>query len=123
MKKTKLYYIETTLNGYVFYKYEIKSYEDYKEGKIDLEDLIYGHMTIVDSFGNEENYPDDCAGNLEELETFIEKTSSKNLKDFQEDNHLNVRPDTYIEYYRTDSVGWYDDRYIGLRFYEEDVIK
>lgn len=99
----KIYYIETTLNGYVIKKIQIceyKKHENYcgelrfKRGRYEIE------------------YYDEIAGDWEDLDLFLECGNHNDCNDYED--VLGTKSNIYLEYYKTLSLGYYEDRYIGL---------
>lgn len=101
----KIYYIETTRNGKVFNKTEIC---DYVLGKDYIDDLLFTRD------GEEVNYYEDVAGMMDDLDLFLKKGNHNHCEEYEEDNHLGTKKNVYLEYWYTDVLGYYEDRYIGL---------
>jgi hypothetical protein len=103
MRKKKIFYIETTLNGYVFKKIPICDYEVGKDycGELNFE---------LD--GEEKEYYEDVAGDYDELDRFLKRGSNLDCKEY--DNVIGTKPHVYLEYFYTTSMGWFDDRFVGI---------
>ena len=103
--KTNINYIETTLNGYVVKRIKICRYSPDKDflGKLrfKLDD------EIVD-------YHEEIAGDYDEIDKFLEYGSHENIISYQDVNHLNTKENVYLEYWKTDTLGWFEDKYVGL---------
>lgn len=99
----KVYYIETTLNGYIIKQVEICEWES---GKDFIEDLIF--MRDEDEI----DYYNDIAGNFDDLDIFLRYADSTRCEDYYDD--LGVRSNIYLEYWLTNLTGYYEDRFIGL---------
>lgn len=104
----KINYIETTLNGYVFVRIPIC---DYIPGKDYMGDLVF---TREDE---EVNYYEDISGDMDELDAFLKRGSHLDCEDY--DDVLGTERNTYLEYWYTNRLGYYTDRYIGLEIREE----
>lgn len=98
----KIKYIETTLNGYIIKKVEICDWDRTKD--------LTGMLTFEQD-GEEVEYYNDIAGNMDELDEFL-KTGSNNIEGY--DKAINTKENIYMEYWLTNTVGYYTDRYIGL---------
>ena len=105
MKDKNINYIETTLNGYVIKRVKICEYEKDKD--------YYGELKFKLN-GEEKDYHEDFCGDYSELDKFIENKSHYGLISYQDVNHLDTHENVYLEYWKTDSVGWYEDKYIGI---------
>lgn len=101
----KLYYIETTLNGYVIKKIPICEFIPRKD--------YCGELHFKDSEGEVEYY-DKFSGSWDELDRFLKRGNHEDCKEYQEDNHLQTKSNVYLEYWYTDVLGYYRDRYIGI---------
>ena len=99
----KIYYIETTLNGYVFKRIEICDWD---------KDLDYVDKLIFKLDDEEVNYYEDIAGDMDELDAFLRTANHGYCEDY--DDVLGTKRNTYLEFWKTTILGYYDDRYIGL---------
>lgn len=101
----KIYYIERLRNGFTFRRLPIC---EYVEGKDYVEELIF------DKDGEEVDYYQDIAGNYDEVDLFLSKGTNKSCNEYDLEDHLGTKSNVYLEYWYTDVLGYYDDRYIGL---------
>lgn len=108
----KIYYIETTLNGYVIKKIEIC---DFKKGK------DYCGLLDFERDGEEIEYYNDIAGSWDDIDQFLEYGIKHDCEEYED--ILDTKDNIYLEYWYTNSLGYYDDRYIGLMVGEEIVWK
>lgn len=99
----KLYYIETTLNGYIIKETELC---DWVSGKDYIEDLYFTRD------GEEVDYYNDIAGDLDDLDNFLKYADSSKCDNYED--VLGGKPNVFLEYWLTTTLGYYDDRYIGL---------
>ena len=101
--KRQIFYIETTLNGYVLKQIEICEWKrDYEF----IEDLLFTRD------GEKVDYYQDLAGDMDELDTFLKYANCNDCEDYE--NYINNEPNVYLEYWLTNSLGYYEERYIGL---------
>jgi len=105
MGKLSINYIETTLNGHIIKRVKIA---DFIKGKDYLCELKFN----LD--GKDLEYYDDIAGDWEDLELFLYRGNHSDCISYSYENHLNTKENVYLEYYITDSLGYYEDRYIGI---------
>lgn len=103
----KLYvnYIETTLSGEINKRITICEFE---AGKDYLGELKFN----LD--GEEVEYYEKFSGDYSWTDKFFEDQSTEDLTDYQDDNDINVPVNVMLEFWKTDQLGWYDDRYVGL---------
>jgi hypothetical protein len=105
MNAKSIYYIETTLNGYITKKIKITEWDKKKD--------YYGELTF--NYENQDyEYYNDFSGDTDELDKFLKHGFHSACRKYQNENHLETKPNVYLEYWKTDSVGWYDDRYVGI---------
>lgn len=102
MKNKKIYYIETTLNGYITKRVEIAEWSRKKD---------YSGELWFEHEGEEKEYYEDIAGMMDELDEFL-RTGSNVIDGY--DNELGTKENVYLEYWYTSVLGYYDDRYIGI---------
>src|SRR5690554_6239743 len=112
--KMNINYIETTLNGYIIKRIKIC---EYRPGKDYLFDLSF------ELGGEEVEYCEEFSGDLDELDAFLETGSNESIIAYQDVNHLNTKSNVYLEYWKTDSLGWFEDRYVGLEISNKEEIK
>ena len=94
----KIYYIETTLNGYIIKKTPICDWE---------RNIDYIDKLIFIRDDEEINYYEEITGDMDELDDFLRRGK-------RSENNKDDKSNVYMEHYLTDSVGYYIDRYIGL---------
>ncbi len=116
--KYSLYYIETTLNGYITKKCPIL--KNVSRGEIaDLspydENMYFrldGQEVDINSASGDEidiSEYSSIAGDFDELEAFLQFGKPNVGEDFD------CSHNTYLEFWRTESLGYYDDKYVGLK--------
>lgn len=98
----KINYIETTMNGYVIKRIKICNYE---KGKDYIEDLIFQ----LD--GEEVNYYDEIAGNMDLLDEFLAK-GTNNINNYE--SALGEQDNIFLEGWRTLQLGDIENKFIGL---------
>lgn len=103
MKTKKIYYIETTLNGYIIEKTPIC---DYVKGKDYCGELFFK----LD--GEEIEYYNDIAGDLNDLDLFLSFGNNQDCEDY--DDRLGTKSNVYLEYWKTLVLGYYDNKFIGI---------
>lgn len=103
--KTNINYIETTLNGYITKRIKIAEYDSKKDYCGEL------HFKLDDK---DVEYYEEFAGEWDDIDKFISNKSHYGLIGYQDNNHLHTKENVYLEYWKTDSLGWYDDKYVGL---------
>jgi len=94
----KIYYIETTLNGYITKKIEICDWVRNKDymGKLKFEYDIYGEIV---------EYYEDIAGDYDDLDIFLSNADSTKCENY--DDILGGKPNVYLEYWLTTVLGYY----------------
>lgn len=107
--KTKLYFIVTTLNGYVIERVKLADYEN--ESVDDILNKLH-EETFKSKHIGKFNYVDDVAGNLDDLELFIQNKNNRKCKAV-ENMIFSIKDNCYIETHHTD-IGYYPDFYVGL---------
>lgn len=98
----KVYYIETTLNGYITKEIEIADWSRH-------EDLI-GEMNF-NRDGEELEYYNDIAGDMDQLDEFL-RHGIHHVDGYEDE--LGTEENIYLEYWYTNLLGYYTDKYIGL---------
>lgn len=98
----KIYYIETTLNGYIIKEIEIA---DWTTG------IDYSDKLVFDLDGNEVDYYEEIAGMMNDIDIFL-KTRSNDIDGYK--NEIGIKSNYYLEYWLTNSLGYYDNKYVGL---------
>lgn len=98
-------YIETTLNGYITKRIKLA---DYVKGKDYCGELFF------EMDGEEWEYYNDVCGDFDILDEFLAKGSNVDIVEYQEENHLGTKENVLLEYYKTDMIGFYTDKYIGI---------
>ena len=96
-----VYDIETTINGYVLKKTKICKWES---GKDFMDDLVFKRD------GEEVDYYNDIAGDFDDLDNFLKYADNTKCENYEGID----KPNAYLEYWLTDTLGYYPDRYIGL---------
>lgn len=99
----KVYYIETTLNGYLIKKIEISNYISNKDY---VEELTFNRD------GEDVDYYNDITGDWDDLDEFLKHGSNNQCENY--DYNKGDKPHVYMEHWLTDTLGYYTDRYIGL---------
>lgn len=99
----KIYYIEITLNGYVIKKEPIC---DFVKDKDYLGELNF----VLD--GQETEFYNDIAGDYDDLDEFLKHGDNQYCNNY--DNILDTKQNIYLEYWRTTSLGCYENKYVGL---------
>jgi hypothetical protein len=107
--KKKLYFIVTTLNGYVIERINLANYEE--ESVDEIIDKLYSENFTSKNIG-EFNYVDDVAGNVDDLESFIKCRNNRKCEDISNLN-FSIKEHCYIETHHTD-IGYYPNFYVGL---------
>jgi hypothetical protein len=107
--KKKLYFIVTTLNGYVIERIKLADYE--KESVDEIIDKLYSENFTSKNIG-EFNYVDDVAGNVDDMESFIKYRNNRKCEDISNLN-FSIKESYYIETHHTD-IGYYPNFYVGL---------
>lgn len=107
--KKKLYFIVTTLNGYVIERIKLANYEE--ESVDEIIDKLYSENFTSKKIG-EFNYVDDVAGNVDDMESFIKYRNSRKCKELSNLN-FSIKERCYIETHHT-NIGYYPDFYVGL---------
>ena len=102
----KVNFIITTLNGYIIERDRITEGND-PDSIIDSILTKSIHSNRLGDFV----YGDDMMGSMDDLEVFITERSNKNCKSEFKDG---FKPHTFIEKWKTDVVGYFDDIYVGL---------
>lgn len=110
----KIYYIETTLNGYIFKRIPIC---DFIPGKDYIGDLVF----YDEECDEEINFYEDLAGDMDELDAFLKRGSHSDCEDY--DNELGTKKNVYMEYWQTNVLGYFEDRFVGLQIEEEDNVR
>jgi hypothetical protein len=95
----KIFYIETTLNGYIIKKIPICDYNNKKDYCGEL------HFKLD---GEEIEYYDEFAGDWEELDLFLRYGNNNHCVDYED--VLKTKSNIYLEYYKTISLGYYNDK-------------
>lgn len=103
--KQNINYIETTLNGYIVKRIKIAEYDP----KVDY----IGELHFVNE-GEDVEYYNDIAGDFDMLDKFLKDGSNTMILEYQDVNHLGTKENVLLEYWKTDTLGWFDDRYIGI---------
>jgi len=99
----KIYYIETTLNGYITKKIEICDWVRNKDYMGELEFEYDGEMV---------EYYEVIAGDYDDLDIFLSNADSTRCENY--DDVLGGKPNVYLEYWLTTVLGYYKNKYIGL---------
>ena len=107
--KKKLYFIVTTLNGYVIESIKLANYEE--ESVDEIIDKLYSESFTSKKIG-EFNYVDDVAGNVDDMESFIKYGNNRKCEELSNLN-FSIKEHCYIETHHTD-IGYYPDFYVGL---------
>lgn len=98
----KIYYIETTLNGYITKKIEICDWNKSED--------FDGEMNF-NRDGEDLEYYNDISGDMNQLDEFL-KRGSHNVNGYEDE--LGTKENIYLEYWYTNVLGYYSDMYIGL---------
>lgn len=113
MNKLNINYIETTLNGYIIKRVKITEYDKNKDYCGEL------HFKL----NNEDvEYYEEFSGSWDTLDEFLSCGESESIIEYQEDNHLETKPNILLEYWKTDNLGWYEDKYIGLEISNKEKL-
>ena len=98
----KIYYIETTLNGYITKKIPICNYDKNKDYCCDLE---------FEKNNEKYEYYDEFSGDWEELDKFLKNGTTLGLENYQteQDKYFSTNKNIYLEFYNTFLTGYYYD--------------
>lgn len=107
--KTKLNFIVITLNGYVIERVKLADYE--KESVEAILDKLH-EETFKSKHIDKFNYVDDVAGNLDDLELFIQNKNNRKCEEVK-NIPFSIKDNFYIETHHT-NIGYFPDFYVGL---------
>lgn len=97
-----IYYIETTLNGYITKEIKICPYGILKDYCSELNFKLDGE---------EIEYYDKISGDWDELDLFLKRGKHYDCKEYKEETekYFSTQPNVYLEFWDTFATGYYYD--------------
>lgn len=99
----RIYYIEAALNGYIVKEIPICDWDPERD---------YTDRLVFEDNGRTVDYYDVIAGDTDDLDTFLKHASHLACADYEDT--VGTKPNVYLEFWLTDNIGYYEDRYLGL---------